>query len=133
MNAVLADTGPLFAAADPEDQYHGRAQEEARALGRSGVSVIVAWPTILESYTLVIRYLGPMIAHVWLPEVLDGTEQITPTVQDYSTAASAVRAYRDQRITLFDALIAGLSRRLGLSVWTYDHHFDVMRAPVWRS
>jgi hypothetical protein len=22
--------------------------------------------------------------------------------------------------------------RLGIEVWTYDHHFDVMHAAVWR-
>jgi predicted nucleic acid-binding protein len=35
-------------------------------------------------------------------------------------------------ITLFDALAATLADRLGLEVWTHDHHFDVMRVAVWR-
>jgi hypothetical protein len=25
-----------------------------------------------------------------------------------------------------------LAARLEVAVWTYDHHFDVMRATVWR-
>jgi hypothetical protein len=28
--------------------------------------------------------------------------------------------------------VATLAGRLGLEVWTYDHHFDVMRVAVWR-
>jgi hypothetical protein len=31
---VLADTGPLYAAVDPDDQYHGRAQRELKRLSR---------------------------------------------------------------------------------------------------
>jgi predicted nucleic acid-binding protein len=33
---------------------------------------------------------------------------------------------------LFDATVAVLAQRTGSQVWTYDHHFDVMRVPVWR-
>jgi predicted nucleic acid-binding protein len=43
-----------------------------------------------------------------------------------------VHALPDQRITLFDATIAAVAANLGLEVWTYNHHFDVMRVPVWR-
>lgn len=28
--------------------------------------------------------------------------------------------------------VATLALRLGLEVWTYDHHFDVMSVAVWR-
>jgi predicted nucleic acid-binding protein len=43
-----------------------------------------------------------------------------------------VLSFKDQPITLFDATVAVLAQRTGLPVWTYDHHFDVMRVPVWR-
>jgi hypothetical protein len=42
------------------------------------------------------------------------------------------QCFKDQPITLFDATVAVLAQRTGLRVWTYDHHFDVMRAPIWR-
>jgi predicted nucleic acid-binding protein len=132
MSFVLADTGPLFAAVDPGDQHHERAQKELRELTRSRTGVAAAWPTIFEAYTLIIRHLGLETAHGWLEEMLEGTNQVVPTKEDYETAAKTLEAYPDQPITLFDALTAVISTRLGCTVWTYDHHFDVMRTAVWR-
>ena len=40
--------------------------------------------------------------------------------------------YPDQDISLADAVNAEISERLGVTVWTYDHHFDVMGTGVWR-
>jgi predicted nucleic acid-binding protein len=34
---------------------------------------------------------------------------------------------------MFDAITAVVSRRLSMQVWTYDHHFDVVRDEVWRN
>jgi predicted nucleic acid-binding protein len=47
--------------------------------------------------------------------------------------AALQRAIRhtDQPITLFDALLATLSAELSLPVWTYDKHFEVMKAEIW--
>jgi len=33
---------------------------------------------------------------------------------------------------MFDAVTAVVGRRLRMPVWTYDHHFDVVRVEVWR-
>ena len=41
-------------------------------------------------------------------------------------------ALADQPITLFDATLAALASRMKVEIWTYDHHFDLMRAKVWR-
>jgi predicted nucleic acid-binding protein len=76
--------------------------------------------------------LGREVAKAWLDEVLTGAALVNPTPEDYRDAATKVRAFTDQEITLFDAAVAVLASRLGLTVWTYDHHFDVMRAAVWR-
>lgn len=132
MKSVIADTGPLFAAVDPGDQHHRRAQNELVELARSGISVVVAWPTIFEAYTLVVRHLGTDTARTWVSELLAGTRPITPTDRDYQVARDRAVRYHDQTITLFDALVATLSGRLGCPVWTYDHHFDIMQAAVWQ-
>jgi predicted nucleic acid-binding protein len=52
--AVIVDTGPLFAAADPDDQYHRRAQRELKRLVRHRHEMVIAYPTLLESYTLLL-------------------------------------------------------------------------------
>jgi predicted nucleic acid-binding protein len=130
--AVLADTGPLYAAVDPDDAHHARAHRELERLARDKREVVVAYPTLLEAYTLVLYRLGMQAASAWLNDILNGVALLNPTSQDYHEAVSKLAALPDQPITLFDATAAVLAGRLGIEVWTYDHHFDVMRAAVWR-
>jgi predicted nucleic acid-binding protein len=131
-SAVLADTGPLYAAVDPDDAYHPQAQRELKRLARNHHDVIIAYPTLLEAYTLVLYRLGRRPATNWLDNILAGAALVNPTVDDYHEAASRIQAFPDQPISLFDATLAVLAARLGVAVWTYDHHFDVMRVQVWR-
>jgi predicted nucleic acid-binding protein len=130
--AVLADTGPLYAAVDPADQYHTQAQQELKRLEQEGLEVFVAYANLLECYTLILHRLGISTAFRWLNEIQEGASLINPTLDDYHAAMSRIQRYRDQAFTLFDVVLAILSERLALPVWTYDHHFDVMRVPVWR-
>jgi hypothetical protein len=65
-------------------------------------------------------------------QVLSGTGRLNPLPDDYEQAYHLAATYTDQPITLFDAVLAVLSRRLQLPVWTYGHHFDVMHVSVWR-
>ncbi len=129
---VLADTGPLYASVDPDDAHHQRSQRELKRLARERRDVVVAYPALLEAYTLVLYRLGIETASKWLREILSGASLINPTGEDYREAANVVLNFTDQPITLVDAIIAVLGSRLGLEVWTYDHHFDLMRASVWR-
>jgi predicted nucleic acid-binding protein len=57
---------------------------------------------------------------------------LNPSSEDFSQGMTTVRALRDQPITLIDATLAAVAARMKMSVWTYDHHFDAMRIPVWR-
>jgi predicted nucleic acid-binding protein len=132
MNAVLADTGPLYAAVDPDDAYHQRSQRELKRLTRERRDVLVSYPALLEAYTLVLYRLGVETAASWLKDLLSGASLINPTSQDYREAANTVLRFADQPITLVDATLAVLGSRLGIEIWTYDHHFDLMRAGVWR-
>lgn len=131
-NAVLADTGPLYAALDPTDSNHERAQEEIGRLNGEGFVVAVSYPTLCESYSLVLYKLGIGTAHQWLAEVRERASLVSPTPGDYEEAASRLRSYEDQALSMFDAVTAVLSGRLEVPVWSYDHHFDVMRVEVWR-
>jgi predicted nucleic acid-binding protein len=129
--SVLADAGPLYAAVDPEDAHHHRALRELDKLANEKREVLVTFPTLLEAYSLVRTRLGPKIASGWLGEMTDAA-LLNPAPEDYRQAFAEVQRLADQRISLFDATVAALARRLGVEVWTYDHDFDVMRVPVWR-
>ena len=129
--AVLADTGPLYAAVDPDDAHHKRAQRELKKLAASRREVVVSYPTLLEAYTLVLFRLGKDAALKWLEEMASAA-LVNPSADDYRQAVDKVKSLKDQPITLFDALVASLANRLNLEVWTYDYHFDVMRVNVWR-
>jgi predicted nucleic acid-binding protein len=131
IRAVLADTGPLYAAVDPHDARHKQAVRELSKLEDEKHQIVLAYPTLLEAYTMVLYRLGKNVASTWLGEIGE-TMMINPTPEDYRDAFARVRALGDQDITLFDATVAGLAIRMGLEVWTYDHHCDVMRVPVWR-
>jgi predicted nucleic acid-binding protein len=65
--------------------------------------------------------------------MLSGSLPLNPEAKDYMEAAEGLRTYSDQPITLVDALLAGLTHRLKVRVWTFDRHFVTMRANVWRS
>jgi predicted nucleic acid-binding protein len=129
--AVLADAGPLYAAVDPEDSHHKRAVREMQRLDEERREIVVAYSTLLETYSLILFRLGKSTATDWLIDIADAS-LINPSPEDYRLAVARLHGLADQPITLFDAVAAAVATRLRLEVWTYDHHFDVMRVPVWR-
>ncbi len=130
-HAVLADVGPLYAAADAGDAHHQQALQQLQKLARDRREVVVPYPTLLEAYSLVLFRMGANAAFKWLAYMANAS-LVNPTPEDYREAVARVRALPDQRVTLFDAVLAVMAGRLKLEVWTYDHHFDVMRVGVWR-
>ena len=129
--ALLADTGPLYAANDEADEHHQRALLQLEALARDRREVLIPYPILLEAYSLLLFRLGRNAASGWLTEVANASF-VNPTPRDYARGFTTLQALADQNITLVDATLAALASRLALEVWTYDHHFDVMRIPVWR-
>jgi predicted nucleic acid-binding protein len=131
IHAVLADTGPLYAAADDQDFEHERAVRQIHELEHQGRRVLLLYPILLEGHGLVLKRFGPRGAMHWLEYAVQAT-LVNPTPQDYTLAGAILRAFPDQDIRLVDATVATVAQRMKLEVWTYDHHFDVMRVPVWR-
>lgn len=127
---VLADTGPLYAAVDPDDQYHTRSQTDIQRLIAGNHSIAVVMPILLETYNLVVRRLSLPTAHTWLEDATNSL-LINPVEEDYLQASRLIRRYDDQPITLFDGVLAILSERLDLPIWSYDHHFDALRVTRW--
>ena len=130
--AVLADTGPLYALTDPSDQYHARSRTELTAIETRNFTVAVSYATLCETYTLIQRRLGAAYARQWLDEMLDGALLLNPEAADYSQAAAQLTRFPDHPITLVDAVTGVLSRRLEIPVWTFDRHFATMRTKLWR-
>lgn len=131
IRAVLADTGPLYAANDEGDAHHQRALRELKELARDRREVLIPYPVLLEAYSLLLFKLGRKAASAWMAEISDASF-VNPTPEDYARASTTVQAIGDQSITLVDATVAALAVRVGVDVWTYDHHFDAMRVAVWR-
>ena len=131
-HAVLADTGPLYALADTSDQHHRRAFQQLEQLNKEARRVVVSFPVMAETYTLILHRLGNRYAHAWLEEIRGTGALLNPDVSDYRGALRLLDLFLDQNLSLFDAITAALSDRLGLPVWTFDHHFEVMRRPLWR-
>jgi predicted nucleic acid-binding protein len=132
MKPILADTGPLYALADPSDQYHSRARKDLERIEREGWYPAVTYLTVAEAYSLVLKRLGRAYAQGWLKQLIRGSAAINPEPSDYLAAIARVQRYRDQALTLFDAVLAEVSHRVAVPIWTYDHHFEVMRCHEWR-
>lgn len=132
MKSVLVDAGPLYATAVRSDQHHDRARQELERLVGEGITMTVTYPTLLEAYGLILRRTRIPVAHVWLSEMTMSASLVNPSPEVYLLAGERVQRFPDQPITLFDAIVAVLSERLDLRVWTYDHRFDIMGANVWR-
>ncbi len=131
--AVLADTGPLYAAADPSDSHYALSLEEQERLEAEDLETAVSYATVQEAYILVLRKLGTAQARSFLEDLIQGAVLIAPTEGDYERAVQRVLRYPDQDISLVDAVNAEIADRLGLPVWTYDYHFDGMGSRVWRA
>lgn len=129
--AVLVNTGPLYAAVDPDDQFHSRSHEELSRLAADQIEVIICTPVLAEAYTLISRRLSLNAGHQWLADISQGAGLLNPDLGDYVQAMSRVKFFEDQPLTLVDSVLAILCERLDLPVWTYDHHFDVMRVERW--
>ncbi len=90
------------------------------------------YSTLLEGYSLALYKLGIRVAQRWLAEIERGSVLVNPVAEDYQSAARLLLEFDDQFFSLFDTLLTVVSRRLALAVWTFDHHFDVMHATIWR-
>ena len=63
---VLADAGPLYAAVDESDAHHLDARRELQKLDQERRNVVIAYPILLEAYSLVLQRLGVPAAHKWI-------------------------------------------------------------------
>jgi predicted nucleic acid-binding protein len=132
LKAIIADTGPLYAETDKADRYHTQARSELQPLNESKAKLLVPYPILLEAYKLVLYKCGFNATESFTRRLTAETNLINLTPQDYQLARQLIGQFPDQKITLFDALVACLSNHTKIPVWTYDYHFDIMNVQVWR-
>src|SRR5437660_8360517 len=104
IRGVLSDTGPLYAANDEGDEHHHLALRHLKELARDRREVLIAYPILLEAYSLLLFKLGRNAAAGWLAEVADASF-VNPIPEDYARAATTVKILADQSITLVDATV----------------------------
>jgi predicted nucleic acid-binding protein len=131
IRVILADVGPLYAAFDPSDEYHTTAQRGFQVREDNSRLVAVLWTTVAEGHSTVLRNLGVRHAANWLENVTSDVLLLVLEADDYVAARGQVARFSDRRLTVFDALLYVFSEWLGIPVWTYDHHVDVLGANRW--
>jgi predicted nucleic acid-binding protein len=132
LRAIIADTGPLYAAIDIDDQYHQRSKTQIQRINAENLTILVPFPVYLETYNLLLYRLGTEQAIKFARDCIESVYFINPSQEQYIAAAEKAAFFPDQKITLCDAITAILSEEMKLQIWTYDYHFDVMKVQVWR-
>lgn len=129
---VLADTGPLYAMVDRSDQHHEQTRRDIAELSRRGTRILIADSTLLETHRLILQNLGIARSRTWLQQTRASLDRVVLDLQDYERAVGVILRFDDQDLTLFDTLLFAVSERRSIPIWTYDHHFDILRANRWQ-
>ena len=82
------------------------------------MSVTVAYPILCEAYTPVLYRLGGVYARQWWAEVLAHATPVNAEHADLVLGATHLERFDDDPITLVDAVLAAMSARLHMPVWT---------------
>ncbi len=124
---ILADTGPLVAAADAADANHAACAE---LLTRVAGPILVPATAIAEACYLLEREAGPAVEATFLRSFATGALTVVNLVPaDFGRMAELVDTYADLPLGGTDASVIALAERLGITtVMTLDQrHFRVVR------
>lgn len=129
---IFLDTGPLYGLMIPRDQHHHAAVEAFAALDGAGVQL--PFTTALELHRLIVhrKPRDPGLALSVMQRLLERYPLAMPTNEDAEAALELLSRYRDQAITLADAVLASMAARAGARVLTFDRrHFGLLGAEVY--
>ncbi|GCL39161.1 hypothetical protein Th970_04442 [Sphaerospermopsis reniformis] len=105
MRAIIADTGPLYAAIDIDDQYHQRSKTQIQRINAENLTILVPFPVYLETYYLLLYRLGTEQAIKFARDCIESVYFINPSQEQYIAAAEKAAFFPDQKITLLSAPI----------------------------
>lgn len=123
---VVADTGPIVAAANLRDEAHELAAALVTELGRD---LIVPDPVIVEADHLLRSRVGTRSARLFMSALVDGEHQIgflTPAL--LRRAAQIDERFADLDLGITDASVMAYAERHRLPILTFDfQHFRATR------
>jgi uncharacterized protein len=122
---AVVDTGPLYAAADLDDDDH---EASVEALRRSDLDLVIPALVVGEATYLVGSRLGPKAEARFL-RGLGQIEVEVPTLADWARMADLVDEYADLALGGTDASVVALAERLdaGIVITLDRRHFTVVR------
>lgn len=119
---VLADTGPLVAAANSRDEAHGLAAALVTEIGRD---LVVLDPVIVETDHLLRARVNSSAARLFLESLVQGEHRaafLTPALLRRATEID--RRYGDLELGIADASVMAYAERHHLPILTFDfEHF----------
>jgi uncharacterized protein len=124
---ILTDTGPLYAMADEDDEWHDR----VRAFLETGRRQLVVPVTVLpEICYLIGTYLGAAAETRFMRSVQRGELRIeTWSRADLTRTVAVMEQYQDARLGFVDASLVAVAERLQIrEIFTTDRrHFSLVR------
>lgn len=127
MARVLVDTGPLYAMADRDDDWHARV---VRYLERSRADLVVPVAVLPEAAYLLSAHLGPEAERQLVRSVVKGEMAVEDlTIQDLRRTLELLTRYAAARIGFVDATVVATAERLGITgILTTDRRdFSLIR------
>ena len=110
MPPILVDTGPLYAMADRDDDWHLRV---VRFLERSRDELVVPVTVLPEAAYLLAAHLGADSERKLVQSIVSGEMVVEElTLQDLRRALELLRRYEDARIGFVDATVVAIAERL---------------------
>jgi len=125
--SIVVDTGPLYAMADRDDDWHHRV---VRFLERWRDELVVPVTVLPEAAYLLAAHLGPEAEMKLVQSVVNGELAVEElTLQDLRRALELLRRYEDARIGFVDATVVAIAERLKISrILTTDRRdFSLVR------
>jgi predicted nucleic acid-binding protein len=127
MPVILVDTGPLYAAADKDDDWHLRT---VRFLENSRDDFLIPVTVLPEATYLLAAHLGPEAERKLVQSIVNGEMSVEElTLQDLRRTLELLRRYEDAEIGFVDATVVAIAERLKIrSILTTDRRdFSLVR------
>lgn len=127
MPPILVDTGPLYAMADRDDDWHSRV---VRFLERSRDELVVPVAVLPEAAYLLAAHLGPEAEQKLVRSVVNGEMALEElTLPDLRRTLELLNRYAAARIGFVDAAVVATAERLRISrILTTDRRdFSLIR------